>query len=227
MTELMVIDNLKSGMNKACHYEPDINPTYQEMAAHYGTAVLLAWVRKPCDKAKAEVGVQLVERWIRAALRKRIFFSLVELNQAIRGVLDRRDNEPFKKLPGRRRFTYESLNKPARKPLPATAYQYAQWKKAKVHIDYHVEMDRHYYSVLHQWLGKKLNIRYAERTVECFHKGQRVASHRRILGQGGALPPWPSICPAPIRSMPNGPPKELPTGYTKSARPRPSWSRGS
>ncbi|CAO0821281.1 hypothetical protein DFAR_2210089 [Desulfarculales bacterium] len=140
VTELMVIDNFKSGMSKACRYEPDINPTYQEMAAHYGTAVLPVRIRKSCDKVKAEVGMQLVEKWILAALRKRSFFSLAELNQAIRGLLDRLNNRPSKKLPGSRRSMYESLDKPALKPLPATAYQYARWKKAKVHIDYHVEV---------------------------------------------------------------------------------------
>jgi transposase len=185
VTELVVIDNLKSGVSKACRYEPDINPTYQEMAAHYGTAVLPARVRKPRDKAKAEVGVQLVERWILAALRKRTFFSLAELNRAIRELLDKLNNRPFKKLAGSRRSLYESLDKPALRPLPATAYQYAQWKKAKVHIDYHVEVDRNYYSVPHQMVGKKLDIRYTERTVECFFKGQRVASHRRSTRHGG------------------------------------------
>ncbi|CAO0821823.1 hypothetical protein DFAR_2690012 [Desulfarculales bacterium] len=145
MTELMVIDNLKSEISKACRYKPDINQTYQEMAAHYGTAVLPVRVREPRDKAKAEVGVQLVERWILAVLRKRTFFSLAELSQAIRGLLDRLKNRPFKNLPSSRRSMYESLDKSALKLMPATAYQYAQWKEAKVHIDYHVEVDRHYY----------------------------------------------------------------------------------
>ncbi|CAO0823709.1 hypothetical protein DFAR_3850017 [Desulfarculales bacterium] len=147
MTELIVIDKLKSVVSKAYRYEPDINPIYQEMAAHYVTAVLPARVRKPRDKAKAEVGgVQLVEKWILAALRKRTCFSLAESNQAIRGLLAQLNNRPFKKLPGSRRSMYESLDKSALKPLPATAYQYAQYKKAKVHIDYHVEVDRYYYS---------------------------------------------------------------------------------
>lgn len=185
VTELVVIDNLKSGVSKSCRYEPDLNPTYQDMAAHYGTAVLPARVRKPRDKAKVEVGVQLVERWILAALRKRTFFNLADLNQAIRELVDRLNERPFKKLPGSRRSLYESLDKPALKPLPATAYQYAQWKKAKVHIDYHVEVEHHYYSVPHQLVGKKLDIRYTERTVECFHKSQRVASHQRSFRLGG------------------------------------------
>ncbi|CAO0820090.1 hypothetical protein DFAR_1340046 [Desulfarculales bacterium] len=113
---MMVIDNLKSVVSKACRYEPDINPPYQEIVAHYGTATLPVRVRVPRDKVKAEVGVQLVERWILAALRKRLFFSLAELNQAIRGLLDRLKNRLFKKLPGSRRSMYEPLNKPALKP---------------------------------------------------------------------------------------------------------------
>ncbi|CAO0823830.1 hypothetical protein DFAR_3960003 [Desulfarculales bacterium] len=132
-------------------------------------------------------------------------------------MLDRLNNRLFKKLSGSRRSIYELLDKPALKPLPATAYQYAQWKKAKVHIDYHVEVNRHYYSVPRQLVSKKLDIRYTERTVECFHKGQRVVSH----------PFWPSNCPAFTRSTPSRPPKESPTEYTKSARLRPSWPRGS
>ncbi|CAO0821754.1 hypothetical protein DFAR_2620001 [Desulfarculales bacterium] len=115
VTELMVIDNLKSVVNKVCRYEPDINQTYQEMAAYYGTAILPAQVRKPRDKARAEVGVQLA-RWILAALRQRTFFKL---NQAIRGFLDRLNNLPFKKLPGSRRSMYESLDKPMLKPRSA------------------------------------------------------------------------------------------------------------
>ncbi|CAO0819796.1 hypothetical protein DFAR_3180029 [Desulfarculales bacterium] len=155
------------------------------MAAPYSTTVLPARVRKPRDKAKVEVKVQLMERWVRAALCKRTFFSLAELNQAIRGRLDRLNNRLFKKLLGSQRSMYGFLNKPMLKLLSATAYQYAQWKEAKGHIDYHVEVDRRYYLVPHQLMGKKLNIRYTERMVECFHKGQRVANNRRILGQSG------------------------------------------
>ncbi|CAO0823097.1 hypothetical protein DFAR_3470001 [Desulfarculales bacterium] len=128
-----------------------------------------------------------MKRWLLATLRKRTFFSLAELNQAIRGLLDQLSNRPFKKLPGQPALYVRvtGLDKSAFKPLPATAYQYAQWKKAKVHIDYHVKVDRHYYSVPHQLVGKKLDICYMERTVECFHKGQREARHRRILEQSG------------------------------------------
>jgi transposase len=183
--ELVVIDNLKSGVTKTCRYEPDLNPTYQDMATHYGTAVLPARVRKPRDKAKVEAGVLLVERWILAALRHRIFFSLAELNQAISDLLEKLNARPFKKLPGSRRSLFESLDKPALKPLPQAPYQYAEWKKVKVHIDYHVEVDRHYYSIPYQLAGKRLDVRFTAQTVECFHKGRRVASHRRNYRRGG------------------------------------------
>jgi len=183
--ELVVLDNLKSGVTKACRYEPDLNPTYQDMATHYGTAVLPARVKKPRDKAKVEAGVQLVERWILAALRNRSFFSLAELNQVISELLEKLNNRPFKKLDGSRCSLFESLDKPALKPLPQALYQYAEWKKAKVHIDYHVEVDRHYYSVHYQLAGKKLDVRITANTVEFFHKGRRVASHPRIHKRGG------------------------------------------
>lgn len=182
--ELVVPDNLKSAVSKACRYEPDINPTYQEMAAHYGTAVLPARVRKPRDKAKAEAGVLLVERWILARLRKITFFSLDQLNQAIAGLLRQLNNRPFKKMSGSRRGLFESLDRPALKPLPLFAYQYADWKKAKVNLDYHVEFERHYYSVPHQLVGKTLDLRVTARVVECLHKGKRVASHARSFSKG-------------------------------------------
>ncbi|CAO0820444.1 hypothetical protein DFAR_1560018 [Desulfarculales bacterium] len=227
VTELMVIDNLKSVVSKTCRYELNINPTYQKMAAHYDTAVLPARVRKPRDKAKAAVGVQLVERWILAALRTRTFFSLAEPNQAIRGFLDWFNNRLFKKLPGSRRSKYEFLDKPALKPLPATAYQYAQWKKAKVHIDYHVEVDRHCYSgsPINWWAISWTSVtRSVRRNASIRASGwpATVASWSKA-----ASPPWPSTYPASTRSTPSGPPKESPTGYTKSARPRSSWPRES
>lgn len=177
--ELVVPDNLKSGVSKACRYEPDINPTYHDLACHYQTAILPARVRKPKDKAKVEAGVLLVERWILAALRNRTFFSLAELNQAISELLEKLNNKPFKKLPGSRRTLFQNLDKPALKALPGTPYQYAEWKKAKVHIDYHIEVDRHYYSIPYQLAGKRLDVRIAAHTVEFFHRNQRVASHHR------------------------------------------------
>jgi len=184
--EIVVPDNLKSGVTKPCRYDPDINPSYAELARHYGIAVIPARVRKPKDKAKAEGGVQLVERWIMAALRNRTFFSLAEANAAIAELLIKLNNHPFQKLPGCRRSQFETLDKPALKALPTTAYEYAEWKLVRVGIDYHVEVDKHYYSVPYQLAKVQLDTRMTSQIVECFHKGKRVASHVRSHEQGRA-----------------------------------------
>jgi transposase len=147
--------------------------------------VIPARVRKPRDKAKVEAGVQIVQRWILAALRKHTFFTLEELNEAIDKLLEKINNRPFKKLPGSRRSQFEALERPALRPLPPVPYQYAEWKKAKVNIDYHIEIDRHYYSVPYQMVGKKMEVRITTNTIEAFLKGQRVASHRRSYVKGG------------------------------------------
>jgi len=182
--ELVVPDNLRAGVSKAHRYEPDTNPTYQDMAAHYGVAVLPTRVRRPRDKAKVEAGVLVVERWILAVLRRRTFFSLAELNAAIAGLLEKLNARPFKKLPGCRRAHFEALDKPALKPLPGAPYEYAEWKKARVHIDYHVAIDGHYYSVPHALIKKQLDVRITQHTLECFYHGNRVASHRRSRQKG-------------------------------------------
>ena len=178
--EVLVPDNLKSGVTKSCRYEPDIQSTYAEMAGHYGVAVVPARVRKPKDKAKVEAGVLLVERWILARLRHRVFCSLPELNRAIAELVGDLNRRPFKKLPGCRRSAFEAQDRAALQPLPATPYEFAQWKQVKVHVDYHVEVDGHYYSVPHTLVGRKLDVRYTATTVEAFHQGQRVACHPRI-----------------------------------------------
>jgi transposase len=177
--KLVVPDNLKSGVSKACFYEPDINPSYLDMANHYGTAVIPARVKKPKDKAKVEVAVQVVERWILARLRNRQFFSLHQFNQAIAKLLEDLNNKPFQKLPGSRKSAFESLDRPALNPLPAQPYQFAEWKKATVNVDYHIEIERHYYSVPHTLIKKKLDVRITNNTIECFYKNKRVASHIR------------------------------------------------
>jgi transposase len=182
--EAVVPDNLKSGVSRSCRYEPDINPTYQDMATHYGITVLPARVRKPRDKAKVENGVLVVERWILACLRKRRFFSMSELNKAIRELLGKLNRRPFKKMQGCRQSHFEAIDKPALRPLPAEPYEFAEWKKAKVHVDYHVEVNRHFYSVPHSLAGKRIDIRITASTIECFHAGKRVASHKRSNQQG-------------------------------------------
>ena len=177
--EIVVPDNLRSAVSRPHRYEPDAHPTYTDLAEHYGFAIVPARVRRPRDKAKAEVGVQVVERWVLAALRHRTFFSLAELNEAIAERLEWLNARPFRKLPGSRRSAFESIDRPALRPLPAEPYVFAQWKKVRVHVDYHIELERHYYSVPHALVGRQLHARYTERTVELFHRGQRVASHVR------------------------------------------------
>ena len=182
--EIIVPDNLKSGVSKACRYEPDINPTYHDMAVHYGTAIIPARVRKPKDKAKVEAGVQVVERWILAALRNRTFFSLRELNQAISELLEKLNKRPFNKLQGSRSSWFETMEKGELSPLPRTRYMYTEWKKARVNIDYHVDLFRHYYSVPYQLVHKEVEVRYTSNTVEVFYGRKRVASHKRSNQQG-------------------------------------------
>jgi len=182
--ELIIPDNLKSGVTSPCRYEPLLNTTYQELANHYGTAIVPARVRKPKDKAKVEKGVQDIERQILAALRNRQFFSLADLNEAITELLVRFNTKPFQKIPGCRKSLFEELEKHLLKPLPDSLYEFAQWKQARVHIDYHVEIDRHYYSVPYQLVGQKIWVRTTSSVVECFHQHKRVASHLRSFVKG-------------------------------------------
>jgi len=177
--DLLVPDNLRSGVSTPCRYDPEPNTTYAELARHYGCAILPARPYKPKDKSKAEIGVQVVERWILARLRHHTFFSLGELNATIRELLVELNERPFQKLPGSRKSTFESLDRPALRPLPDAPYEYAEWKQAKPGIDYHVEVDKRYYSVPHRWVGHVLDLRASATTVEVFHKGQRVAAHAR------------------------------------------------
>jgi len=177
--EIVVPDNLKSGVTKACRYEPDLNRTYEEMAAHYAVAVIPARRMKPRDKAKVESGVLVVERWIMAALRKRKFFSLREVNEAIAELLTRLNARPFRKAEGTRHSLFEALDKPAMRPLPAERYQYGDWATARVNIDYHVVFEGHFYSVPYRLVQEQVELRASAATIEIFHKGARVASHAR------------------------------------------------
>jgi len=181
---LLVPDNLKNAVTKPCRYEPDANATYEDLADHYGTAILPARVRRPRDKSKVENSVLLVERWILARLRHHTFFSLSELNSAIRKLLERLNSKPFKKVPGCRKELFEQLDRPAMKPLPGERYSYAEWKKARVHIDYHVEVLGHYYSVPYALVKQQLDVRITAHTVELLHRNKRVASHRRSFLKG-------------------------------------------
>jgi transposase len=176
---LLVPDNLRSGVSQAHRYEPLVNRTYSEMAAHYGTAILPARAGKPRDKAKAETGVLIAQRWIVASLRNERFTSLAEANAAIAQKLTWLNNRPFAKLEGTRKILFDQLDRPAMRPLPPARYEFATWTNPKVNIDYHVDVDRHYYSVPYQLVGHKVDVRVSEHAIEVFFGGKRVASHRR------------------------------------------------
>lgn len=181
---LLVPDNLRAGVARACRYEPEPNATYAEMAAYYGTAILPTRPYKPKDKAKAEVAVQIVERWILARLRHQTFFTLAELNTAIAQLLGELNERLFQRLPGNRREAFEHLDRPALRPLPPSPYVYAEWKRVRVGSDYHIEVAGHLYSVPHRLVGQRLDVRLTDTTVEVLAGGQRVASHARQPRRG-------------------------------------------
>ena len=176
---MVVSDNLRSGVTKACFYEPAVNRTYAELAAHYNTAIVPARPYRARDKAKAEVAVQIATRFIMAKLRNRQFFSLPALNAAIAELVTQINNRASRHLGANRRALFEELERSALKPLPAEPYVFAAWKECRVGLDYHVEIEKHYYSVPHQLLREKVWARITARTVEVFHGGKRVTAHMR------------------------------------------------
>jgi len=183
--EILVPDQLRAAVTGPDRYDPELNPSYLEMAEHYGVAVIPARPKKPRDKAKVETGVLIAQRWILACLRNRIFFSLGELNQAIAELLERLNQRPFQKLDGCRRSAFESIDRPVMRPLPALRFERGEWKKAKANVDYHVDFESRYYSVPCALMRARVQIRATRHTVEIFHGGQRVASHLRSHGPKG------------------------------------------
>lgn len=177
--EMLVPDNLKSAVTKACRYDPDINASYQQLAEHYQVAVMPARPLKPKDKSKAEVGVQVVERWIMAKLRKQSFFSLAEVNHVIAKLLKDLNQRPFKKLPGNRLEAFEKLDQPVLMPLPKHPYQYIDIRQAKVNIDYHISYANHHYSVPHHYVGEKVHIHASGKLIEIYFNQKLLASHVR------------------------------------------------
>ena len=180
---LVVPDNLKSGVTKSCWYEPGLNASYVELARTYSMAVVPARPYRPRDKAAVEAGVQVAERWVLAPLRKRQFFSLEELNAAIAEQLLLVNTRRFRGQPTSRKALFEEIERLALQPLPATRYEFATWKPARVNIDYHVEFDTRYYSVPYQLARQAVEIRATATVVEIFHHGRRVASHARGYGR--------------------------------------------
>jgi len=183
-SEILVPDNLKSGVTKACRYEPSINKSYRELAKHYGAVVIPARVRKPKDKAIVEGSVLIASRWIIAALRDRIFFTLDELNTAIWELLDNYNNQAFQKREGSRQSIFEGIERETLKKLPSSRFEIADWKNVKANIDYHIEVEHCYYSVPFKLRGKEMQAHYSDNSVEIFSNGQRVAIHPRLHRKG-------------------------------------------
>jgi transposase len=197
--KLLVPDNLKSGVHKASFYDPEINLTYARMADHFGIGILPARPYRPRDKAKVEAGVRIAQTYILGRLRHQKFFSLAEANQAVRGAVERINDHVMRRLGMTRRDLFRQLDEPAMAALPETPYEYAEWKKARVHLDYHIELAAFYYSVPYKLIGQEVEARTTARMVEVFHRGQRVAVHMRRFGLGDRHATEPSHMPSAHR----------------------------
>ena len=184
MSSVLVPDNPRTGVRKACYYEPELNRTYEEMGIHYGTVVIPTRPYAPRDKAKAESAVLHAERRLLAVLRDQTFFGVGQINSALRPLLAQLNARPFQKMKGSRRALFEKLDQPALQPLPAHRYQIGYWRKAQANIDYHVQVDVHAYSVPYTLAQQTVEVRLAARTVEIFHQGRRVALHARSFQRG-------------------------------------------
>ena len=194
VSQVLIPDNVRTGVSQPCYYEPQVHPTYEEMATHYATVVLPTRPYAPRDKAKVESAVQHAQRRILAAMRDQTFFGIGQINAAIQPLLDQLNARPFQKMHGSRLELFETLEKAALTPLPPARYQVGQWKKAKANIDYHIQVDWHFYSVPYTLAQYEVEVRLAARTVEIFHKGRRVALHPRS-GQRGKFTTDPAHRP--------------------------------
>lgn len=177
--KVVVPDCLKGAVSRACRYEPELNPTYAEMASHYGICILPARPARPRDKAKVEAGVLIAKRWILSVLRHRTFYNLADLNRAIQQLLERLNARALRKVKKSRRELFDLFDRPKAQALPEKSYEYAEWRVATVNIDYHIEIERHYYSVPFRLIREKLDVRLSANTLEAFFKGERVAAHQR------------------------------------------------
>ncbi len=185
VTRILVPDNLKTGVEKALWYTPIINKTYRDMAEHYGTAVIPARVRRPKDKATVEGTVGIISTWIIAALRRQKFFSLRELNEAIKPKLENFNSKPFQKKPGSRLSVFEEEEKPALLPLPQAPYELATWKIATVQFNYHIAVEKMFYSCPYEYIKHKVDVRITRKVIEVFFNNHRVCSHPKLHGREG------------------------------------------
>jgi len=195
VTRILVPDNLKTGVDRVEWYTPVINKCYHEMAEHYGTAVIPARVRKPKDKPSVEGAVGVISTWIIAALRNWRCFSLRELNEAIAEKLEEFNRKPFQKKPGSRLSIFEEYEKPVLQPLPDKPFELAEWKVCVVAYNYHVSVDKMFYSVSYEHIKQKVDVRLTRSTVEVFLKGTRIASHIRKYGHPGQYTTVPEHMP--------------------------------
>jgi transposase len=183
---IVVPDQTRTAVQKPCRYDPALNVTYREMAVHFGTCIIPARPRRPRDKAKAEQGVLLVERWIIAALRNRSLVGIEAVNEAIDELLEKLNNRPLRRLKVSRRELFEEIDRPVLNPLPQRPYEFSQGKvKVRVNIDYHVEYEKHRYSVPYRYVHKEVDIRATAKTIEVFFNHNRIASHARSYQKHG------------------------------------------
>lgn len=208
VTEIIVPDNLKSGVTKPCFYEPTLNESYRDLSRHYQTTIIPAHVRKPKHKAKVEANVLVAQRWILACLRRQIFYNIEELSEAIKPLLEKLNNRQMRHLKKSRRELYHTLDQPALKALPATRYEFAEWKSVRVNINYHIEFDHNFYSVHYTHVHKKLEARATAGVIELFLNGDRIASHRRSFIKG-KYKTSPDHMPEGHRAMQKWPPSRL------------------
>ena len=207
--EVLVPDQLRSAVSGPDRYDPELNPAYQEMAQHYGVAIIPARPGKAKDKAKVEVGVLIAQRWIMARLRNRRFFSLDELNAAIAELLEELNTRKFIKLDGCRRSAFETIDCPAMRPLPARRFEHGEWKKAKAGIDYHVGYLERFYSVPCALRQQPMEVRATSSTIEIFYHGKRIASHLRSYGPKGTYVTLEEHKPKSHRDYGNWPPERM------------------
>jgi transposase len=218
--EMLVPDQLRSAVSGPHRYEPELNATYAEVGQHYHTGIVPARPRKPKDKAKVEGGVLIAQRWILACLRNRQFFSLEELNAAVWELLERLNTRPFQKLEGCRRSAFETLDRPAMKPLPPRRYELGAWKLGVgVNVDHHLEYDHRYYSAPCELIGAKVDVRATATVVEVWHGGVRVTSHERSSGPKGTAVTKPEHRPRAHREWGEWPPERL-LGWAQTKGPK-------
>lgn len=217
VTEIVVPDNLKSGVTKPCFYEPVLNESYRDLSRHYQTTIIPAHVRKPKHKAKVEANVLVAQRWILACLRKQIFYTIEELNDAIEPLLEKLNNRTMRHLKKSRRELYLTLDQPKLKALPLVRYEFAEWKRVKVNINYHIEFDHSFYSVHYTHVQAQIDLRATAGVIELFLKGERIASHRRSFIKG-KYTTLPEHMPESHRAMQKWPPARL-IEWAKSVGP--------